>query len=75
MDFATAWGHAHRLSTGGCPAMRYEPQLLKLILRDIAKIAQAVNADRFPMADAPIAYGQFNTSALAKYLLGPHGEL
>lgn len=75
MNFATAWGKAHRLSTGGCPAMSYQPQLLKLVLHGRADIARVVNATPVSLDDAATSYERFDGGASAKFLLDPHGEL
>ena len=46
---------------------------MKLILADKAHIAQAVNATKITLDEAPDAYQKFDAGAAHKYVIDPHG--
>jgi glutathione-independent formaldehyde dehydrogenase len=69
------WAKSHSLSTGQCPVMRYNRQLLAAILADRVSIADAVNATVIPLHDAPQAYREFDSGESRKYVLDPNGVL
>jgi len=67
------WAKSHTFTTGQCPVMRYNRQLMQAILHDKIQIAKAVNATVIPLKDAPRGYKDFDKGAAAKFILDPHG--
>src|SRR5918996_1319320 len=67
------WAKSHAFTTGQCPVMRYNRQLMMAILHDRVQIAKAVNAEVIPLEDAPRGYAEFDQGAAKKYVLDPHG--
>jgi glutathione-independent formaldehyde dehydrogenase len=67
------WAKSHTFSTGQCPVMKYNRQLMEAILHDKIKIAKAVNATVISLKDAPRGYKDFDKGAAAKFILDPHG--
>src|SRR5438067_252590 len=62
-------------TTGQCPVMRYNRQLMMAILNDKVQIAKAVNATVIPLEDAQQGYQDFDKGAARKFVLDPHGML
>src|SRR3712207_5546494 len=56
------WAKSHAFTTGQCPVMRYNRQLMMAILHDRVQIAKAVNAEVIPLQDAPRGYQEFDRS-------------
>jgi len=69
------WAKSHVFTTGQCPVMRYNRQLMQAILHDKIQIAKAVNATVIPLKDAPRGYKDFDKGAAAKFILDPHGMI
>ena len=69
------WAKSHAFTTGQCPVMRYNRQLMMAILHDRVQIAKAVNATPIPIDEAPQGYADFDKGAARKYVLDPNGEL
>ena len=69
------WAKSHNFTTGQCPVMRYNRQLMMAILHDKAFPAKAVNADVIPLEAAPKGYTDFDKGAAKKFILDPHGLL
>ncbi|MEV5411261.1 formaldehyde dehydrogenase, glutathione-independent [Thermopolyspora sp. NPDC052614] len=69
------WAKSHSFTTGQCPIMRYNRQLMMAILHDRVQIAKAVHATTIPLEDAPRGYEDFDHGAARKYVLDPHGML
>jgi glutathione-independent formaldehyde dehydrogenase len=67
------WAKSHVLTTGQCPVMKYNRQLMMAILHDRVQIARNVNATAIPLDDAPDGYHDFDQGAAKKYVLDPHG--
>ena len=67
------WAKSHTFATGQCPVKQYNRQLMNLILRDKAPIAQAVSATKISLDEAPQGYRQFDSGAAQKFVLDPHG--
>ncbi len=67
------WAKSHSFTTGQCPVMRYNRQLMMAILHDKVQIAKAVNAEVIPLEDAPRGYQEFDQGAAKKYVLDPNG--
>lgn len=69
------WAKSHSFSTGQCPVMRYNRQLMMAILHDRAHIAKAVNATPIPLERAADGYQDFDKGVAKKFVLDPHGLL
>jgi glutathione-independent formaldehyde dehydrogenase len=69
------WAKSHSFTTGQCPVMKYNRQLMMSILHDKAHIADAVNATVIPLDDAPRGYQEFDQGAARKYVLDPNGMI
>jgi glutathione-independent formaldehyde dehydrogenase len=69
------WAKSHSLTTGQCPVMKYNRELMMAILNDKAQIAKAVNATVITLDEAPQGYKDFDKGAAKKYVLDPHGDL
>jgi len=67
------WAKSLAFTTGQCPVMRYNRQLMKAILSDRTQIAKNVNATVIPLDQAPQGYAEFDKGAARKYVLDPHG--
>lgn len=66
------WAKSHTFATGQCPVKQYNRQLMNMILRDKAPIAQAVNATKISLDEAPQGYQKFDSGAARKYVIDPH---
>src|SRR5437763_8048072 len=69
------WAKSLSFTTGQCPVMRYNRQLMMAILNDKVQIAKAVNATVIPLEDAPQGYKAFDKGAARRFGLDPHGML
>ncbi|GAA1260755.1 formaldehyde dehydrogenase, glutathione-independent [Pseudonocardia aurantiaca] len=69
------WAKSHSFTTGQCPVLKYNRQLMMAILHDKAHIADAVNATVIPLEDAPRGYQEFDQGAARKYVLDPNGMI
>ena len=67
------WAKSLSFTTGQCPVMRYNRQLMMAILHDKVHIAKAVNAQAISLEDAPRGYAEFDAGAATKYVLNPNG--
>ncbi|HEY8339631.1 MAG TPA: formaldehyde dehydrogenase, glutathione-independent [Egibacteraceae bacterium] len=67
------WAKSHSFTTGQCPVMRYNRELMMAILNDRARIAEAVNATVISLDEAPRGYQEFDRGAARKYVIDPHG--
>jgi glutathione-independent formaldehyde dehydrogenase len=67
------WSKSHSFTTGQCPVMKYNRQLMMAILHDKVQIAKNVNATVIPLDQAPQGYQDFDKGAARKYILDPHG--
>ncbi len=73
IDIGTGWAKSHSFTTGQCPVMRYNRQLMMAILHDKVSIAKNVNATVIGLDDAPRGYAEFDSGAAKKYVIDPHG--
>jgi len=73
LDIGTGWAKSLSFTTGQCPVMRYNRQLMNAILADKVSIAKNVNATRISLQDAPQGYADFDKGAARKYVIDPHG--
>jgi glutathione-independent formaldehyde dehydrogenase len=69
------WARSHVFTTGQCPVMKYNRQLMMAILHDKIKIAKAVNVTVVTLDDAVRGYKDFDKGAAKKFVLDPHGMI
>ncbi len=69
------WAKSLAFTTGQCPVMKYNRQLMEAILHDRTQIAKNVNATVIPLDQAPQGYTDFDKGAARKYVLDPHGMI
>ena len=67
------WAKSHHFTTGQCPVMRYNRQLMMAILHDKVKIAKAVNVKVITLDESPQGYKDFDKGAARKFVIDPHG--
>ena len=67
------WAKSHTFSTGQCPVIRYNRQLMQAILYDKIQIAKAVNVTTISLDQAADGYRDFDRGAAKKYVIDPHG--
>jgi glutathione-independent formaldehyde dehydrogenase len=67
------WAKSHTFTTGQCPVMRYNRQLMQAILYDKIQAAKAVNVTMISLDEAPRGYQEFDHGAARKYVIDPHG--
>ncbi|SDK60769.1 glutathione-independent formaldehyde dehydrogenase [Nonomuraea maritima] len=75
LQLGLGWAKSLSFTTGQCPVMKYNRQLMMAILYDRVQIAKAVNATPIPLEMAPQGYHEFDEGAARKYVLDPHGML
>ena len=69
------WAKSLSFTTGQCPVMKYNRQLMQAILHDKVQIAKAVNATPIGLDEAPQGYADFDKGAPRKYVLNPNGYI
>jgi glutathione-independent formaldehyde dehydrogenase len=69
------WAKSHHFTTGQCPVMRYNRELMQAILWDRIHIADAVNVNVIGLDEAPCGYRDFDHGVAKKYVIDPHGIL
>ena len=69
------WAKSHSFTTGQCPVMRYNRQLMMAILHDRVQIAKAVNATPIPLEQAPQGYADSTRARPSKFVLDPNGMI
>lgn len=69
------WAKSHCMTTGQCPVMRYNRDLMMCILHDKIKIAKAVNVTTISLDQAPKGYKDFDRGAAKKFVIDPHGMI
>jgi glutathione-independent formaldehyde dehydrogenase len=75
LSLGTGWAKSLSFTTGQCPVMKYNRQLMMAILNDRVNIAKNVNAKPIPLDEAPKGYAEFDAGAATKYVLNPNGYL
>ncbi|MFT2816212.1 formaldehyde dehydrogenase, glutathione-independent [Leifsonia sp. A12D58] len=75
LSLGTGWAKSLAFTTGQCPVMKYNLDLMKAILADRVHIAKNVNAKAISLDDAPRGYAEFDSGAATKYVLNPNGYL
>jgi glutathione-independent formaldehyde dehydrogenase len=66
------WAKSESFTTGQCPVMRYNRQLMMAILHDKVQIARNVNATVIPLDEAAEGYQDFDKGAAKKYVIDPN---
>jgi glutathione-independent formaldehyde dehydrogenase len=66
------WSKSHVFTTGQCPVMKYNRQLMQAILHDKIQIAKAVNVQVIRLDDAAQGYRDFDRGAAKKFVFDPH---
>jgi glutathione-independent formaldehyde dehydrogenase len=69
------WAKSHNFTTGQCPVLRYNRQLMMAILHDKVQIAKAVNATAITLDEAPQGYKDFDKGAAKKFVIDPHHSI
>lgn len=69
------WAKSCNFTTGQCPVMRYNRNLMQAILHDKVEIAKAVNVTLIKLDDAPRGYKDFDKGAARKFVIDPHASL
>jgi glutathione-independent formaldehyde dehydrogenase len=69
------WAKSHTFTTGQCPVLKYNRQLMMAILHDKIKIAKAVNVTVVKLEQAVEGYREFDRGAAKKFVLDPHGTV
>src|SRR5882762_10386929 len=62
------WAKSHVFTTGQCPVMKYNRQLMNAILFGKIKIAKAVNVTVIKLDEAPKGYKDFDKGAAKKFV-------
>ena len=75
LSLGTGWAKSLSFTTGQCPVMKYNRQLMMAILNDRVNIAKNVNAKAISLEEAPQGYAEFDAGAATKYVLNPNGYL
>lgn len=75
LNLGTGWAKSLSFTTGQCPVMKYNRDLMMAILNDKVQIAQAVGATPISLDDAPQAYRDFDSGVARKYVIDPSGML
>ncbi len=73
VQIGLGWAKSLTFTTGQCPVMRYNRQLMTAILNDRVQIAKAVNATIISLDEAPEGYQNFDKGAARKYVINPNG--
>jgi glutathione-independent formaldehyde dehydrogenase len=69
------WAKSHHFTTGQCPVMRYNRQLMQAILYDKVSVADNVGATVISLEEGPRGYQDFDRGAAKKFIIDPHGMI
>ena len=69
------WAKSHHFTTGQCPVMRYNRQLMQAILYDKVSVADNVGVTVISLDEGPQGYQDFDRGAAKKFVIDPHGML
>ncbi|MCC9173404.1 formaldehyde dehydrogenase, glutathione-independent [Arthrobacter sp. zg-Y179] len=75
LNLGAGWAKSLSFTTGQCPVMKYNRQLMMAILHDKVQIAKAVSATPISLDQAPEAYREFDSGVAKKYVIDPNGML
>ena len=67
------WAKSHHFTTGQCPVMRYNRQLMQAIIHDKIQIAKDTNVTMISLDESVQGYKDFDKGAARKYVIDPHG--
>jgi len=73
--FGKAWDKALAISTGQVPVMRYNRQLMNMILFDRVSLSRILNTTPIKLEEASEAYRIFSEGAAQKFVFDPKGVL
>ena len=73
LNLGAGWAKSLSFTTGQCPVMKYNRDLMMAILHDKVQIAKAVNATTISLDQAPESYREFDAGVARKYVIDPHG--
>jgi glutathione-independent formaldehyde dehydrogenase len=73
--FGLGWAKSCSFSTGQCPVLRYNRQLMQAILHDKTHPAKACNVTIISLDQAPQGYQDFDRGAPKKFVIDPHGSV
>jgi glutathione-independent formaldehyde dehydrogenase len=73
--FGLGWAKSCSFSTGQCPVLRYNRQLMQAILHDKTHPAKACNVTIISLDEAPQGYQDFDRGAPKKFVIDPHGSV
>ena len=73
IQIGLGWSLSQSFTTGQCPVMKYNKDLMMAILYDKIKIADAVNVQVISLDDASAGYAAFDQGAAKKFVIDPHG--
>jgi glutathione-independent formaldehyde dehydrogenase len=66
------WAKSHHFTTGQCPVMKYNRQLMMAILYNKIQIAKATNVTVITLDEAPQGYKDFDKGAAKKFVIDPN---
>jgi glutathione-independent formaldehyde dehydrogenase len=69
------WAKSHHFTTGQCPVLKYNRQLMMAILYGKIKIAKATNVTVITLDEAPQGYRDFDRGAAKKFVIDPHSSI
>jgi glutathione-independent formaldehyde dehydrogenase len=76
MAFPKAWAKSPSFTTGQCPVMRYNRDLMMAILWDrMPYLRSLLNTEIISLDEAPEAYKTFHEGSPKKFVIDPHGSL
>jgi glutathione-independent formaldehyde dehydrogenase len=76
MAFPKAWAKSPSLTTGQCPVMHYNRDLMMAILWDrMPYLTPLLNTEIISLDQAPEAYKIFHDGSPKKFVIDPHGSL
>jgi len=76
MAFPKAWANSPSLTTGQCPVMHYNRDLMMAILWDrMPYLTPLLNTEIISLDQAPEAYKIFHDGSPKKFVIDPHGSL
>lgn len=60
LSLGACWAKSLSFTTGPCPALKYNRQLMMATVHDKVQVAKAVNAKAIPQEEAPRGYAEFD---------------
>jgi len=69
------WAKSCTFTTGQCPVMKYNRNLMMAILHDKIDIAKATNVTLIGLDDSPKGYQDFDQGAAKKFVIDPHATV